>query len=126
MNQPTVWVLLCIAGGVGAMLRFVLDGLIRGAIRIAYPLGTTVINLLGSLALGMLTGSAAHGGLPPQLLLILGGGLMGGFTTFSTASLETVRLAQERRYFAAVMNGVGMLLLCIAGAYLGLVLGRLL
>ena len=54
---------------------------------------------------------------------MLGGGLMGGFTTFSTASYETVRLALERRSLAALMTGLGMLVVSVACAFLGLWLG---
>lgn len=123
MNPPVVFVLACVGGGAGAALRFLLDGIIRGRTRLAFPVGTTVINVTGSLGLGLLTGAAAQTGLPQDLLLILGGGLMGGYTTFSTASLETFRLAQEHRYAAAAANGVGMLIVCVAAAGLGLLIG---
>jgi len=123
MTGPLVFALICVAGGVGSALRLLLDGLIRGRIRTAYPVGTTVINVTGSLGLGLLTGAAAQAGLPHDLLLILGGGLMGGYTTFSTASVETVRLAQAGRPIAALANGLGMLVACIAAAGLGLVVG---
>ena len=54
---------------------------------------------------------------------MLGGGLMGGFTTFSTASVETVRLALDRRSLSTVVNGLGMLALAVSCAFLGLWLG---
>jgi CrcB protein len=123
VTGPLVFALVCVAGGVGSALRLMLDGAVRGRVRTAYPVGTTVINVTGSLGLGLLTGAAAHAGLPHDLLLILGGGLMGGYTTFSTASVETVRLAQAGRLVAAFANGLGMLVACIAAAGLGLMLG---
>jgi CrcB protein len=123
VTGPLVFALVCVAGGVGSALRLMLDGAVRGRVRTTYPVGTTVINVTGSLGLGLLTGAAAHSGLPHDLLLILGGGLMGGYTTFSTASVETVRLAQAGRLVAALGNGVGMLVACIAAAGLGLMLG---
>ncbi|WP_043675893.1 fluoride efflux transporter FluC [Clavibacter michiganensis] len=123
MTGPLVFALICLAGGVGSALRLLVDGTIRGRVGTAYPWGTTVINVTGSFGLGLLTGAAAQAGLPHDLLLILGGGLMGGYTTFSTASLETVRLAQAGRYGAALANGAGMLVACIAAAGLGIVVG---
>ncbi|RDV45844.1 fluoride efflux transporter CrcB [Leifsonia sp. ku-ls] len=114
-----------LAGGVGAVARFVLDGVLRARVRVAFPLGTTVINVTGSFLLGLVTGLALAHGLPPEWRAVLGTGFLGGYTTFSTASYETVRLAQQRRYRAALMNGVAMLVLALAAAGLGLWLGQL-
>jgi CrcB protein len=111
--------IICVAGGVGAALRLILDGLIRTRIKSTYPVGTTVINLTGSFLLGLLTGLATSQLVPHQWQLIIGTGLLGGYTTFSTASFETVRLIEDRRYVAAAFNGVGMLLICTAAAALG-------
>ena len=113
------------AGGVGAVARLVLDGLLRARVRIAYPLGTTVINVTGSFLLGLVTGLALDHGLPAEWRAVLRTGFLGGYTTFSTASYETVRLAQQRRYRAALVNGVGMLVLALAAAGLGLWLAEL-
>jgi CrcB protein len=123
VTGPLVFALICLAGGAGSALRLVVDGAVRGRVGGTYPLGTTVINVTGSFGLGLLTGAAAQAGLPHDLLLILGGGLMGGYTTFSTASLETVRLAQAGRVGAALANGVGMLVVGIAAAGLGILVG---
>jgi CrcB protein len=123
VSGPLVFALICVAGGIGSALRLVVDGAVKGRVGASYPWGTTVINVTGSFGLGLLTGAAAHAGLPHDLLLILGGGLMGGYTTFSTASLETVRLAQAGRLGAALANGLGMLVACVAAAGLGLALG---
>ena len=84
------------------------------------PLGTLLINVLGSLLLGLITGLTLALWLPEAWHLVLGGGLLGGFTTFSTASVATVRLIQDRRYSAALINGLGMLVLSVAGAGVGL------
>lgn len=120
MIPPLVFAVICVAGGAGAILRFVLDGAIRSRVALAYPLATTVINVSGSFVLGLLTGLGQTAGLPHDWVLILGGGLMGGYTTFSTASVETVRLVEQRRWLLAFANGVGMLVLAIAAAALGL------
>jgi CrcB protein len=123
VTGPLVFALICLAGGVGSALRLLVDGAIRARVGAAYPVGTTVINVTGSLGLGLLTGAAAHAGLPHDLLLILGGGLLGGYTTFSTASLETVRLAQAGRIGAALANGLGTLVVSVAAAGLGIAVG---
>lgn len=124
--SPLVWLAMAAAGGVGAASRLLVDGLVRSRVRIGYPLGTTIINVSGSFLLGVASGMALGLVLSPEWKTILGTGLMGGFTTFSTASFETVRLIQERRFGAALANGVGMLAVSIAFACLGLWVGELL
>ena len=119
MTAAVTALLICAAGGIGAALRLILDGLIRDRVRSSYPVATTVINLTGSLLLGLLTGLASHQLLPHQWQLIAGTGLLGGYTTFSTASFETVRLIEDRRYIAAAVNGFGMLITGTAAAALG-------
>lgn len=123
MTAP-LFLVLALAGGLGAVCRFVLDGVITArAPRAGLPLGTIVVNVTGSFALGLLTGLAASTWLPAEWLLVVGTGFLGGYTTFSTASFETVRLLQERRHRAALANGLGVLVLATAAAALGLLLG---
>jgi CrcB protein len=124
MSPVVVFVLAALAGGVGASLRFLVDGLVKSRTRIAFPLGTALINITGSFALGLLVGLTLSHLASADLQAILGTGLLGGYTTFSTASVETVRLAHERRYRAAFVNGIGMLVLCVLAALLGLWIGR--
>lgn len=119
------FVALALAGGVGAAARLFVDGLLR-ARRSSFPFETTIINVSGSLLLGLVTGLAIGHVLPEQWHLIIGGGLLGGYTTFSTASYETVRLAQDRRYLASLVNGLGMLVASVAAAGAGLWIGILL
>jgi CrcB protein len=115
--------LVCAAGGLGAAIRLVLDGLIRTRIRSTYPVATTIINLTGSLLLGLLTGLASGHVLPEAWWIIAGSGLLGGYTTFSTASFQTVSLVEDRRYLAATLNGLGALLVCTGAAAAGLIIG---
>ena len=119
--NPGLFLLLSIAGGVGAVLRFVVDGLVRGALGARLPWGTALINVTGSFLLGLLTGLVTRG-MPVEVLLVLGTGLLGGYTTFSTASVETVRLLQQRRVGASLLYGVGGLVLSVAAGALGLAL----
>jgi CrcB protein len=111
--------LICLAGGIGAALRLVLDSLIRTRLKTTYPIGTTIINVTGSLLLGLLTGLTAGQLLQQPFQLIMGTGLLGGYTTFSAASFETVRLLEDRQYLAAALNSLGMLISCTAAAALG-------
>lgn len=119
-----VWLALAVAvaGGVGAVARMVLDGVVSARSGIPYPVGTTVINVTGSFLLGVVTGLAV----PTGWALVVGTGLLGGYTTFSTASVETVRLAQQGRWRAAAVNAFGMLAAALLAAGLGIWLGSLL
>jgi len=119
MSGPLTALSICVAGGMGAALRLVLDGLIRARVKSTYPVGTTVINVTGSLLLGLVTGLATSQLVSHQWQLVVGTGFLGGYTTFSTASFETVRLIEDRRYVAAAFNGLGMLLICTAAAAIG-------
>ena len=121
---PLVFAGLAAAGGVGAACRFLLDGVVKARVRVPYPVGTTLINVLGSLLLGIITGLGTAL-VPGAIAAIIGTGFCGGFTTFSTASVETVRLVQDRRWLAGLANGVGMLVVAVAAAALGIWLGRL-
>ncbi|WP_152349109.1 fluoride efflux transporter CrcB [Brevibacterium sp. CFH 10365] len=120
-----LFIALAVAGGLGASARMLLDGLIKSRMSVALPWGTIIINVSGSLALGLLTGAAGTHVLPESWHLVLGTGFLGGYTTFSTASFETIRLIQERRWAAGLVNGFGTLALATAAAALGLWLGGL-
>lgn len=117
--------LVAVAGGVGSVGRFVLDGVIRSRVTSLVPAGTFVINVSGSLLLGFVTGLVLVGAEPADFRVVLGTGFVGGYTTFSTAMIETVRLLQQRRWVAAGVNGIVMLLLGLGAAVLGLFLGTL-
>ncbi|HEY5787240.1 MAG TPA: fluoride efflux transporter CrcB [Microlunatus sp.] len=121
--SPAVVGLLVVAGGLGAVGRFIVDAVIQARSGVAFPLGTLVINVSGSLILGLLTGLTMAHVLPDTVRLVVGTGFLGGYTTFSTASFETVRLVQERRVLAGVLYGLGSLVVTTAVAGLGLVIG---
>ncbi|WP_022900671.1 fluoride efflux transporter CrcB [Humibacter albus] len=121
--NPGVFAALCVAGGVGAALRFVVDGLVRSRVKSVFPWGTAVINVSGSLLLGVLIGLTLSAVVAPQWALVLGTGMMGGYTTFSTASIETMRLVQEREYVMAFSNGFVVLIATVAAGFGGLWLG---
>lgn len=122
---PLLFIAIAVAGGLGAAARFVLDGVVRARTgsRTTFPVGTFLINASGSLLLGLVVGLTTAQLLPETLHAIVGAGFLGGYTTFSTASFETVRLLQERRLGAATLNGLGMLVVCVVLATAGLILG---
>lgn len=116
-----LWIAL--AGGAGALCRFVLDGWSRSKRATILPWPTIVINISGSLLLGVLIGLVMFHGAPAPWKTIIGTGFCGGYTTFSTASFETVRLAQQHRYGLALLTGLGTLALAVGAGAFGLFLG---
>ncbi|WP_434993528.1 fluoride efflux transporter CrcB [Arthrobacter sp. Ld5] len=114
------------AGGLGAVARFVLDGVIRGPLSGVVPIGTMTVNISGSFLLGLLTALGMISVLPSEWILVCGVGFLGGYTTFSTASSETVRLLQAGHVGAALLSGAGTALGALAAAALGLWVGLLL
>jgi CrcB protein len=125
MNALTI-LLIGLAGGLGAGTRFVVDGLVRSRFRTALPVGTIAINVTGSFLLGLVAGAVIVHAAPPELQLIAGPGFLGGYTTCSTASFETVRLIQSRRAGLALLNGIGTAVVAVAAAAAGLAAASLL
>lgn len=120
-----LFIALALAGGIGASARMLLDGLIRSRVSGPAPWGTIAINVSGSLVLGLLTGLASAQMLTEEWHLIIGTGFLGGYTTFSTASFETIRLIQERKWALSLFNALGTLVMATAAAVLGLWVGGL-
>ncbi|WP_422936546.1 fluoride efflux transporter CrcB [Sinomonas sp. P47F7] len=118
-------IFLGVAGGVGAAARFVVDGLVRARARTALPVGTILINVSGSFLLGLLAGATLRGA-PSGLLAIAGTGFLGGYTTFSTASVETIRLVQAKRPGTAALNALGTLGTALLAAWAGFLLAAVL
>ena len=120
MNPPsflTSSLLVAFGGGVGAWLRFVAGRLVGPA---AFPFATLTVNILGSFAMGLLAGWLARDGAGSESWrLLLGVGVLGGFTTFSAFSLEIVTLAQRGAIGAAAAYAA----LSLAGGIVGLIAG---
>jgi fluoride exporter len=124
-----LWKLLLIGagGGVGSVLRYLLAGWIQGPRAVdgeampVFPIGTLAVNVIGSLAIGVL-GSAFLTGATPlreDLRLLLFVGILGGFTTFSTFSYETLDLMSHGRFGAAGANVLLSNAVCLLAAGLG-------
>ena len=123
--SPSAWVAFVVAGAAGAVVRYQLDRAVADRGRGAFPWGTLVINLTGSLLLGVITGLALHHGLPSSGKIVLGTGFCGAYTTFSTFSFETVRLLEEGAAAEAFRNAAGTLVGCAAAAAVGLAVASL-
>jgi len=115
-------ILTFLAGASGALARFLLDAWTRQRWRSPFPLATVVINVTGSLLLGALAGIVLFHGESSTWQTVLGTGFCGGYTTFSTASFETVRLVEQGRRALALLNAVGSLVLSVAACAAGLAL----
>ena len=115
-----IGLLVALAGGLGAVTRFVVDAQVgRRTAGAGLPLGTLAINVTGSFLLGVIAGWWTFHTGDPGIKQVLGTGFMGGFTTFSTASVEGVRLVRAGRPVAAAVHAGGGLLAGLAAATLG-------
>ncbi len=101
-------------GAVGATARFLLDGVVSARASSSFPWGTLVVNLTGAFALGFVTGK-----LSGDAQLLVGTGLLGGYTTFSTWMFESHRLGEDGELRAGVVNLLGSLVLGILAVWLG-------
>ncbi|WP_159621622.1 fluoride efflux transporter FluC [Ruania rhizosphaerae] len=112
--------LIAVGGGLGAALRFWTDGAIRSRWQPALPVATMMINTAGSLVIGVLAGLLPAGVLGPGPVAVLSVGLCGGFTTFSTAMVESARLwrAGDRR--RCVLNLVLTMVATLVAAAVGM------
>ena len=117
-----VWLGVALLGGVGALLRFRLDGAVQNRFGSEFPLGTLSVNMLGTFCLGLLTGLSVTG----NALLLAGTATLGSFTTFSTWMLETERSGEEGEGRIALANVAVSLAGGVAAAALGWLLGAVL
>ena len=118
-------VLVTLAAGVGAVCRYLVDVAVQRRTTASFPAGTWVVNLSGSLLLGLLVGLTAHHGFATSASTVLGAGFAGGYTTLSTWSWETIALAERGERTAAMANVAGSLALGMAAGAAGLGLALL-
>ena len=117
--------LVLLGGGIGSAARYLTGVWITERLGAAFPWGTLVVNVVGSFLIGLIATLAdERGRLGPDLRLFLVGGVLGGFTTFSAFSLETLRLLDGREPLRAVLNVLGSVVLAFAAAALGIAVGR--
>ncbi len=106
-------------GGLGAVLRYVMDNLITRVAGSNFPLGTWTINILGSIAIGVLTGWLVVAHPNHHAYALWGTGLLGGFTTASTFGVEVASLATGGRMAAACLSALSCMALALGGGALG-------
>jgi fluoride exporter len=116
-----------LAGFIGAIARYGIDGVIVQKSGGSFPWGTFLINISGSFVLGLLFAVLVEGrvAVAPWIRTASTVGLVGAYTTFSTLTLETFRLVEDGSYFLAGANAVGSLTLGLVAVYLGVVVGRM-
>ena len=120
MTGLLIWPGVMLIGGAGSVLRFLVDGLVSARAGTRFPLGTLVVNLSGAVLIGLLSGLV----LSPGTALLGGTAAVGSYTTFSTWMFETERLAEDRERSRAAANVIISLVLGVAAAALGRMIGE--
>jgi CrcB protein len=110
---------LGLLGGVGAVARFTLDGAVAARVGREFPWGTLTVNLTGAFALGVVVGASVDG----DAYRLMGTGLLGAYTTFSTWALESHRLGEDGELRLGGLNFAVSLVLGVAVAWAGRELG---
>lgn len=112
-------------GFLGTLTRYWLGGVVSARTASAFPWGTFVVNASGAFLLGFLaTVGVERGLLPPTARIALTVGFLGAYTTFSTWTLETLRLLESGSYLLALLNVSGSVFAGILGVWAGVVIGR--
>jgi CrcB protein len=127
-HSPTLSLaaLVGLSGGAGAVVRALIIHHVSLNRSDPLPLGTLIINVSGSLLLGVLTGLSKYHGLGSRTLTVIGIGLCGGYTTWSTASWESVHLARAGHRAVSLLYTVGGLATCLGAAAGGIGLAAIL
>jgi fluoride exporter len=120
------WLLVVVGAMIGAPVRYLTDRVVRARCGSAFPWGILLVNVAGSLLLGLLTGAAVAGAAGSRLQLLLGTGLCGALTTYSTFSYDTLRLAGTGADRSAVGNVLLSVAAGVGAAFAGVALGEVL
>ncbi len=124
-----VWIAVMAGGALGSGARLWVSGWLAGRYGETFPVGTLVVNITGCLLIGLFMGLTGPDGallVSPLTRQFVAIGLLGGFTTFSTFSLQTVNLLGDGQWLYALLNIVISLAACLAAVWLGLMLANLL
>jgi CrcB protein len=117
--------LVCLGGGLGSGLRYLVGGWVASASGGSFPFGTLTVNVLGSFLLGLIVQVAlATDAVSPGARLFLTTGVMGGFTTYSTFNYETLELFDQGAWLLATANLLATVVGCLVAGLLGLAAGR--
>ncbi|MGI8648895.1 MAG: fluoride efflux transporter CrcB [Rubrobacter sp.] len=118
-------ILVAIGGGLGAALRYGAGVWLASKLGPGFPWGTFFVNVTGSFIVGIVLALASGGELSAEARLFLAVGLMGGYTTFSSYSYETLAMISSGSVSAALINVFGQLALGFLAVYAGVIVGRL-
>jgi CrcB protein len=119
-------VLVCVGGALGSMARYLVASWAASAWPTTVPLGTAIVNVVGSWFIAMVIDLSIRAGVhAPELRLFLATGIAGGFTTYSAFNQETLALLEDRAYGLAGAYVAGMVLLCLGAGLLGVKTARL-
>lgn len=116
--------LVALGAAVGAPLRYLIDRAVQARHDSLFPWGTFAVNVIGSLTLGVLAGGAAAHAVPGPVGALLGTGLCGALTTYSTFGYETVRLLTDRAGFFALLNAVASVVAGLGAAFCGIAVAQ--
>lgn len=119
-----ILLLTALAGGLGAVARFTVDSWVARRNRVSIPMGTITVNVTACFLLGLLTGWAVRTAGSADLKEVLGVGLLGGYSTFSTASVEGMRLIAAGRPAAAAAHAFVMLVVSLVASTIGVLAGH--
>jgi CrcB protein len=114
------WLLVIAGAAVGAPLRYLTDLAVQRRHDTVFPWGTFAVNVAGCLILGVLTGAATYGAASHPVRLLIGTGLCGALTTYSTFSYETVRLAESGAQFFAALNVIASVVAGLGAVFVGI------
>ncbi|MFJ4855666.1 fluoride efflux transporter CrcB [Streptomyces sp. NPDC088730] len=118
------WLLVIAGAAVGAPLRYLTDRAVQSRHDTVFPWGTFTVNVTGCLVLGLLTGAVTAGAASSHVQLLLGTGLCGALTTYSTFSYETLRLAEDGARFYAAVNVVASVVAGLGAVFVGVTLSE--
>ncbi len=119
------FILICLGGAIGTGLRYLTSGLAARWLGADFPYGTLIVNIVGSFLIGLIQQIGTASLLIPETTrLFLTVGIMGGLTTYSSFSYETVRLAQIGAWGEAWVNVLATTALCLGVCFLGIAVGR--
>jgi len=117
--------LVAIGGAAGSVARYLASTSVQRNVGISFPLGTFIINVTGSFLIGVILGLFEAGNLSPAARLLIAVGFLGGFTTFSSFSYESLLLLESKAVLPFLLNTVGSVVAGLAAAWLGVVLVRI-
>jgi CrcB protein len=119
--------LIAVGGGIGSVARYLVSLLAAGWFGSEFPYGTLIVNVAGAFVIGLVQELGTEALLiPDDVRLFVTTGMLGGLTTYSTFSYETVRLMEVSAWYQAWLNVISTTVICLTLCFVGIAVGRLL